>query len=57
MNGSDHRTIIVHEGKTYIVTLKFEFREGKLAVSVISTKPTNILAHETNNHAPSMIAI
>ena len=30
----DHRTVVVHEGLTYIVVLRFEVREGVLAVTV-----------------------
>lgn len=42
----DHRTVIVHDKKSYIVTLVFEMIDGNLCVSVKSCKPTNILSHE-----------
>jgi hypothetical protein len=39
----EHRTVVVHDGRTYIVILLFELREGVIAVSVKKILATTIM--------------
>ena len=38
-----HKTLVVHEGKTYLVELFFEKRDGALTISVLLVKQVSIM--------------
>lgn len=39
----NHSAIVVHDGRTYLVILRFDIREGHLAVSVVSVTHVSIM--------------